>query len=174
MAQQVFQIVRRTETTGLKACPAAIALGFLILWSSEGILKSYEMMSSISSAVAFVLIGGGIFAFIIFGVIALFSYEEIVRFRQVKAIVVADQGIAFQRKDGSSQIVLQWQNIKSVEYRGIKWLFVGLMETSREPVLTKFLLVDGSTFSIPLDILKKHDRIRMMTAVQSYLSLANR
>ena len=129
MSFQEYRLARRSEITGLVVSLVAVILGFLLLFSSEHISISFDRFASIAVAVAFILIGGGIVAFIVFGMVAIFSYKGIVRFNGVKAIILTDKGIIFRRKASSSQLMLEWQNVRSVEYRGLKWFFMGLVET---------------------------------------------
>jgi hypothetical protein len=116
----------------------------------------------------------GVILLIGFGLVTLIGRNDIRRFLSIERIVVSDRGIALYKKDESTDLVIGWQQIKTIQLRYLKHMLLGLMEARREPVAIEFNLIDGSKFRIPLGmILKEKDQLRMVSTINRYVSFKN-
>ena len=166
---QEFHLVIPTELKGMAIC-VVVALMGVVVGAIAPALPFYSQTRDILQAVAFCTIPGGIIAFVVLGILALIQIENIVNFWPVKKFVVSGAGISIVRKDGLSR-TFAWSQIRTIEMRGLKHMFVGLVETSREPVALILNLVDGTKFTFPLYVvLKQKDRVQMVRAIAGYLS----
>jgi hypothetical protein len=103
---------------------------------------------------------------IISGIFLLIDYKDISYFKQINKIIVSDYGFFLYKKDGTTATVIPWQNIKSIEFRGLEH-FLGFIKIGRDPLAIILNLVDGTTFNIPIyQILKAADRLKMAKLVE--------
>lgn len=161
---EVFNLIIPTELKGLIASPIVLIVGSGI-FSLFSILPKHSL-PDILQLVSLCMIALGIILFVVFGILALVAIKDITRFRKIDKLVIARVGITLYRKDATTDLIIYWQQIKTLEIRGLKHLFGGIVETHREPVAIIIKLVDGSIFTIPLHlILKEKDRSRMVSAI---------
>lgn len=104
-----------------------------------------------------------------FVITAAIAGDDLTRFLSVKSIVISRQGIALYRKDESTDQIIYWGQIKRIELRSMKRIFLGMLEGRSEPVAIIFNLIDDSKFKIPLHlILKEQDSLRMISTLERY------
>jgi hypothetical protein len=162
-----FHVKRNPLITGLIGCGAAVVFGCLLWLIAANLPPSLDILGLL----AIFIIGFAIIWAIVLGFFVLVSHDQISLMWGVESIVVNDQGIFLKKKDGSSESGLLWRTVKSTEYRGVRHLFLGKFETSREVVAIKFNLLGGSSFTLPLDdALKEKDRYRVVQVVKFYIS----
>ena len=172
MAQE-FLLTRRGEILGLKITPITFGAGIIILQVSD-LFHRFAVLNTVVSGLGILMVILSPIAFLTFLIGALIVRKSVAPFSGVKSILVGSQGIVLRKKDSSEQLAITWSNVKSLEYRGVRWMWLGLVETSREPVLAKVLLKDGTVFNIPLtSLLKKRDRLSIMKAIAYYVAPTN-
>jgi hypothetical protein len=168
---QEYHLIIPTELKGMAICVGVAVLG-LAAGAIAPTLPFYSQARDILPAVAFCAIPGGIIAFFVFGILALIQIQDILRFWPVEKFVVSGAGISMVRKDGLSRI-FPWSQIRTIELRGLKHMFLFAIETSREPVALILNLADGTKFSLPLYVvLKQKDRVQMVRAIAAYMPFA--
>ncbi len=167
-----FDLIIPTEIKGLIISLVMIVAG-LVISPLIDLLPKHSLPDPIGF-LFLVMTPVGVILLIVFGIITLIAAENIFRFLLVKRILVSDQGIALYNRNDSVNFVIGWQQIKKVQFRGLKHMFLGLAEVRREPVGIELNLVDGSNFIIPLYlILKEQDRYRIISIVSHYTSAIN-
>ena len=167
-----FDLIIPTEIKGLIISLVMIVAG-LVISPLIDLLAKHSLPDPIGF-LFLVMTPVGVILLIVFGITTLIAAENIFRFLLVKCILVSDQGIALYNRNDSVNFVIGWQQIKKVQFRGLKHMFLGLAEVRREPVGIELNLVDGSNFIIPLYlILKEQDRYRMISIVSHYTSAIN-
>jgi hypothetical protein len=163
-----FFLITPTEIRGLRITLPLAFIGCGVFWLS-GKLPLHSSLGGLSF-IAFAAAVVGIIVSLVFGFLALFEEKDIARYSNIKKIIVSGQGVALYRRDDSVDLLLSWQQIKAVQVRGLKHMFLGVVETGQEPVAIVFDLVDGSSFTIPMHlILKESDRTRMVSVVSRFL-----
>lgn len=157
-----FYLKTPTELKGLAIIPLII-VGAFVLLSSQIFPTEIEPILPLG-------ICAGMAFFVMYAAFALWEWEPIMRFRQMKKIVISGYGIALYRKDGNTARLIRWQQINEGKFRGVRHLHIGLLETHSAPGSIILNLNDGSDFEIPLHmILTDEDHLGMVTAIGRYL-----
>jgi hypothetical protein len=163
-----FQLRTPTEVKGLIISLIMIVAG-RILPPLLDVLPTH----SLPDIVIFLFIlmtPAGVLLLIVFVITTLIAGDDITRFLSVKRIVISSQGIALYKKDDSTDQIIYWRQIKRMQSRGLKHMFLGRIETRREPIAVILNLIDDSKFVIPLHlILKEQDSLRMISTLERYV-----
>lgn len=164
-----FLLVTPTELKGLIISLILIVVGRVIPPLIDSLPR--HSLPDIVVFLFLIMTPLGVILLIVFGLLALIGGNDITRFLPIKRIGISDRGIALYNKDESTDLLIGWQQIKTMQIRYLKHMFLGLVEVRREPVAIVFDLSDGSKFRIPLGmILKERDQKRMISAMSRYVS----
>ena len=164
-----FRLIIPTEVKGAVIGLVLIVLGLAVpslLYSLHG-----NSPPAFATFVFMMMAPAGALLLIVSDILVVMNRKDIARFWPIGRIMVSGQGIAAYRKDGSTDVLIGWRQIKAIRLRYLKRMFWGLVETGREPAAVEFDLVDGSTLKMPLHlILKAKDRLRMVSTISRYVS----
>jgi hypothetical protein len=166
-----FRLITPTVLKGLIISFIMIIVGLIILPLIDSLPR--HSLPDIISFLLVIMTPVGVILLIVFAILTLLAGDDITRFQPIKKIIVSDQGITlYNKKDESAVLLIGWQQIKAIQVRYLKHMFLGLVEVRQEPVAIEFSLVDGTNYRIPLDvILKEQDRLRLVSTINRYVSL---